>query len=107
MFSRKYFKCFLRNERRRFKKMRKMRGFNLNGCKVELYNNHRYSFRFEYKIVPYRPYNFRFALMDRKVKGQITRVIHDPSSMPTLKGCIYYAKDATEFFRTRAQMLRW
>lgn len=99
----KWFKCFLRNVRRRPRVMRKMRGFNLNGCKVELYNNHRFSFKFEYKIIPYKPHNFKFAMTYR---GRLEKIIHDPSSMKTLKGCRMYAKHATDLYRTRSQYMR-
>lgn len=91
--------------------MRKMRGFSYNGSKIELYNNHIYGFRFEYKIKPYNPHNFRFALTGRfggkKEKRKIAKVIHDPSSMRYLKGAKYYAKQHAEFFRTRAQLMRF
>lgn len=85
------------------RKMRKMRGFQWRGFKVELYNNHYWSFRFEWQLRPLS----QAAKNAVTYKGCVSKVIHDPTSMPSLKPTIYYAKGEVDMLLELWRLKKW
>jgi hypothetical protein len=76
--------------KRRFsnvRKMRKMRGFLYHGFRIFIFNNHYYSFRYEWQINPVSSTSKRLLM-----RNGINKQINDPTSMPTSKPTVYYAK---------------
>jgi hypothetical protein len=56
--------------------MRAMRGVRYRGFQITLYNNHYYSFRYEWKVRPLGPTMLRLTAY----RGRLRHVIHDPTS---------------------------
>lgn len=74
--------------RARMPSMRKMRGLRYRGFQIDLYNNHAYSFRYEWKV---RPLGASMLRLTRH-RGRVHRVIHDPTSTRSRELALEYAK---------------
>lgn len=86
-----------------WKKMVLLQSFTYLGFKVELWNNKAWSFRYEWKLRPIT----KTALHLTKRDGKFHKVIHDPTSMPTRKGAMLYAKQAVEYCYPAQTPWRW
>lgn len=76
------------NRRLRGRVRRKMRGIRYRGFQIELYNNHYYSFRYEWTVRPLGPTSLRLT----RHRGRLRRVIHDPTSTRYRSVALDYAK---------------
>lgn len=81
-------RCKRNRPNKPYKKMTRLRVSRWRGFKIEVWNNHAYNLRYEWKIYPLSDSLKRMSAF----RGSLYSVIHDHTSTYNARECLYDAK---------------